>query len=279
MNHNSGMIIHHHPFSLNESNLSKLQNLSTKYEQNSSQVIHRQFFVKAPVAVLIKDEETKKLIEEQLISAGAQIVPSSQARYLVSESQIIQHPDISFVSTKLKRSRTHQSSHLSHETLSPSQKNILLSQIPWTIQNTPKQDTKSRTFSPVFTPPEIKPSKINDMVLVISDMKKNLSPIIRQLKSDPTLYIGEVPKNYPVTPFDPIHPQSIELMRKYKETIKSKPHIEIGMPKTGFCAICEQNYHNAEMHHRSFVHTTQAEKLDWTEFDQLALILNAQFIN
>lgn len=150
----------------NQTNYLILETPNTKTKQKRScrsknqpiQTIPKTLFDKINVSIMIPNPETTKIVERAMISAGANVIVGKpdNADIVISETQIIQEPEINFtpnrkrvppiatVSAITPRSSKSPSNFSGHLILTPSTnndernnksirspRNILLNQIPW----------------------------------------------------------------------------------------------------------------------------------------------------
>lgn len=310
------------------------QKHSTPSKNQSNQTIPKSLFDKINVSIIIPNPETTKVVENAMLSAGANVTVGKpdNADIIISESQFFQEPEICITPTKKRTPpiatvsaitpRSSKSPNYSgHLILTPSTnndekflrrtkspRNILLNQIPWVFdtdsnilnsaikssKNSKNRNTNSSTkiystvnnssasiSGPIFEPKV--PATNEDLpqdVLIISDIGRRFRPIFIKIKQKIDLYYGDVPQAYHITPFDPIPPMTKELVEKYKAKLKTnRVSINPQPANNGYCCMCQTQYTNAEMHHCSKSHQRNAKLVDWSEFDQLAIDINSEFLD
>lgn len=127
-----------------------------RQSSSKSQSISKSFFDKINVSILIPDQETTKIVEDAMISAGANVIVGKpeNADIIISQTQIIKTPEINFTPNRKRippvatvsaiTPKSSKSPNVSGQlilTPSPyndkagkktkSPRNILTSQIPW----------------------------------------------------------------------------------------------------------------------------------------------------
>jgi hypothetical protein len=127
-------------------------------------------------------------------------------------------------------------------------KNVLISQIPW-VPDVLRAHGQANQ---------------DDTAIVVADARQQLRPMFFALPEIPTLHFGEIPRGYCRSPFDAI-PDDAVVVASGKARGEA-----VGPPPRGFCELCDVQYNDGEMHHRSAAHLANSEGDMWGTFDRIA---------
>ena len=248
------------------------------------------FFRGKSVFVKVQDVSLNKIVKIAMQKVGATILQDAS---LIADIVISEKP-INIVPPALGRSRgSALVKSFSLQAQTPI--NVLISQIPWIYTIVSKElqsenlNLPSTTTNTMTTPSGIVPkTKISnqidvvpDKTMIVADTLSRFRPQVQVLRNIPTLYFGDTPKGYTVSPFEPLPDDFGPSMERIKSHLipKGEHEYQKEPSNNAYCELCCCYFKNAAEHHNSAEHKYHMYTHIWDDFDEISTIITQKRFN